>query len=269
MQCEEVQNLLPDFDDDLLNPVTRYTIENHLKTCEACNKELAEIRMLFQTISDNSLEQPDKSMRDKFQQMLDEEIRHLENENQKRKGLAGMLIAIPWFRYSWPAAAAIFLFLTGLFVGNRWRPGNESGASSQIRELKSEVKDVKEMLLFNLLKEESASDRIKAVNYADEMPNPDQKILFALINTLNNDKNVNVRLASLYSLAKFMDLQVVRDSLVSSLGKQTEPVIQVVLINLLADKKEAKAVKPIEDIISNKKTLKEVKQIALKGLKSI
>jgi hypothetical protein len=269
MQCEEIQNLLPDFDDDLLNPVTRYAIENHLKTCEECNKELIEIRMLFQTISDNSLEQPDKPMKDRFLYMLGEEIRNLEKENKRRKNLAGRIISLPWVRYSWPVAAAVFIFFTGIFFGNRWRPGNESGASAQIRELKGEVKEVKEMLMFNLLKEESASDRIKAVNYVDELPDPDQKILHMLINTLNNDKNVNVRLASLYSLAKFMDLQLVRDSLVSSLKIQTEPVIQVVMINLLAEKKERKAIKPIEDIISNRKTLKEVKQIALQGLKSI
>jgi hypothetical protein len=38
---------------------------------------------------------------------------------------------------------------------------------------------------------------------------------------------------------------------------------------MLADKKEAKAKKPIEDILSDQKTMKEVKDIAAKKLKSL
>src|SRR5215475_8901979 len=98
------------------------------------------------------------------------------------------------------------------------------------------------------------------------MASPDQKVIDALFNSLNNDKNVNVRLASLYSLARFADRPAVRDSLVTSLKIQTEPIIQVVLINLLAEKREPKAIAPIRDIMTNKKTLKEVKDAAQRSL---
>jgi hypothetical protein len=56
---------------------------------------------------------------------------------------------------------------------------------------------------------------------------------------------------------------------VSSLSRQTEPVIQIVLINMLAAKKETRAIQPIRDIISNDKTIKEVKDIAAKKLKTL
>ncbi|HLZ85634.1 MAG TPA: hypothetical protein VKQ52_00285, partial [Puia sp.] len=105
------------------------------------------------------------------------------------------------------------------------------------------------------------------VSYAEQMANPDQQVIDALFNSLNHDKNVNVRLAALYSLSRFADRHIVRDSLVSSLSMQTEPIIQVVLINLLAEKRETKAIAPIKEIIINKKTLKEVKDAAQKSLK--
>jgi hypothetical protein len=54
---------------------------------------------------------------------------------------------------------------------------------------------------------------------------------------------------------------------VSSLGLQTDPIVQVVLINLLAEKREKSAIAPIQRIITNKSTLKEVKEAAQKGLK--
>jgi hypothetical protein len=269
MNCEEIQNLLPDFDDDILNPITRYAIQNHLKTCGPCNEELNQIRLLFQTISDSCIEQPGPSLREHFNKMLDEEIQMLGNKNLERRSLKTRVLSLPWVTYAWGLVAAMVIFFAGLFLGSNSNPNREVGSSKQISELKNEVKDVKEMLMFDLLKEPSASARIKAVNYVDEMPNPDNKVLGALINTLNHDKNVNVRLASLYSLAKFTDFQLVRDSLVNSLKIQTEPVIQIVLINLLSEKKEIKAIQSIQDIISNKSTLKEVKEIAQQGLKSI
>ena len=55
------------------------------------------------------------------------------------------------------------------------------------------------------------------------------------------------------ALARFADRRSVRDSLVSSLSIQTEPIVQVVLINLLAEKRETRAIAPIRNIINNKK----------------
>ena len=126
---------------------------------------------------------------------------------------------------------------------------------------------MKEVVMLNLIDDQSASQRIKAVSYAEEMANPDQQVIDVLVNTLNHDKNVNVRLAALYSLARFADRRSVRDSLVNSLSTQTEPIIQVVLINLLAEKRETRAIAPIRNIMTNKKTLKEVKDAAQQSLK--
>jgi hypothetical protein len=269
MNCEEVQYLLADYDEDLLNPVSGYPIQEHLKSCASCSKELAEIRLLFRVIAESDNEQPGDSLRQNFEKMLQGEIIKQGEGSDREKNKTGILAGMSWLKYAAGAAAAVAIFFLGGYTATKWRGGNDTASAPQIIELKKEVKDVKEMLMFDLLKEESASDRIKAVNYADNMPNPDRKVLDALIHTLNYDKNVNVRLASLYSLAKYTGTALVRDSLVGSLGKQTEPVIQVMLINLLTEKKEKKAIGPIQDIISNTNTLQEVKKIARQGLKSM
>jgi len=94
-------------------------------------------------------------------------------------------------------------------------------------------------------------------------------VIEVLVGTLNHDKNVNVRLAALYSLASFADNRVVRDSLVASLPRQTEPLIQVMLINLLAAKKDSRAIGPIKEIISNRNTLPAVKEAAEQSLKTL
>ncbi len=126
---------------------------------------------------------------------------------------------------------------------------------------------MKELMMLNMLKQESPSQGLQAVNYTDDIQAPDIKVLNALTETLNNDKNINVRLAAAYSLAKYADRQSVRDSMVASLSGQTEPIIQVVLMNILVEKKETSAIKPIQKIMSDEKSMKEVKDVAQKGLK--
>jgi hypothetical protein len=133
-------------------------------------------------------------------------------------------------------------------------------------DLKNEVKEMKEALFVNMLSQESATERIKAVSYADDIKDPDSRIINALLTTMNEDKNVNVRLAALTSVAKYADTRSVSDSLIASLKRQTEPIMQIALINILTEKKEIKAVGPIRDILMDKNTLQPVKDIAQKGL---
>ena len=55
---------------------------------------------------------------------------------------------------------------------------------------------------------------------------------------------------------------MVCDSLVASLPRQNEPIIQVTLINILTEIREKNALKSMKQIINDTKTLKEVRDIA-------
>jgi hypothetical protein len=166
-------------------------------------------------------------------------------------------------------AACFVLILGGVFIGLLFQRSGTDSRGSEMAELKSEVTAMKEALMFNLLSDASASERIKAVSYADNMNNPGDDVIDALFNTLNNDDNVNVRLAALNAINKFARDRRVRDSLVASLRLQKEPILQIVLINILTGQKEARARQPIKDILQNKETLAPVKDAAEKGLKQL
>ena len=215
------------------------------------------------------IEQPKSILRENFNTMLQSELNitstvKLLNEQSIKK-------TVPLFTNSWfvRIAAAIILVTGGVFAGMQLKAPSISARNIELAGLKEEMKEMKEAMLLNLLNEESASERIRAVTYADEIHNPDQKIVYALLNTLNKDKNVNVRIAAVNSVAKFSNDPAIIDSLVSSLGKQTEPLLQIILINILTERREIKSIGPIREIISNKRTLQPVKEIAEKGLKKV
>ena len=125
---------------------------------------------------------------------------------------------------------------------------------------------MKRMMVFNLLENESASQRIQAVNYSEELSSPDSEIIMALINTLNSDKNTNVRLAAVYSLTRFKTNNTVKEAFIETLNKQDDPMIQIVIINMLVEMEEVKAVDELQDLLKNKNLNEQVKKQAEMGV---
>jgi len=267
MQCYEAESLLIDYLDAQLHPGDRTPLEQHLQSCPQCRQTLEEYRALFAAIQSDKAEKPGPGLREKFENMLQSEL-NIETTarivgTEKKKETAAVPMKLPSLLYR--IAASIILIASGVFIGTAIT-GN-TGEKTEVASLKTEVQEMKETLMFNMLTGESASERIKAVSYADEIKDPDNKIVTALITTMNEDKNVNVRLAALYAIAKFSDSRTVSDALIASLGKQTEPLMQIALINILTEQKETKAKGPIREILQDKNTLPPVKEIAAKGLK--
>jgi hypothetical protein len=275
MNCKEVQALMVDYLDQALPAATASALAEHLAGCAECRHEADQLQELLATMKNNQQHQPSPTLRENFNSMLQSEL-NMESmssllqspvRDEKPRGKIVSFFSSAMGR----AAAAVILVAGGIAIGMAVKTGPAPDTQGQITMLQAEVqnmkKEMKEQSLLNGIDDQSASERIKAVSYAEQMASPDQKVIDALFNSLNSDKNVNVRLAALYSLARFADRHVVRDSLVSSLSIQNEPIIQVVLINLLAEKRERKAIGPIREIMTNKKTLKEVKDAAQKSLK--
>lgn len=267
MQCYEAESLLVDYLDAQLHPSDKKPLEKHLQSCPLCRQALEEYRQLFAAIESNKAEKPGPALREKFENMLQSELNINATAVIVNKDKEEDSKVVPMKRSLWyKIAASIILIASGVFIGTLINT-NKTNENIQVADLKNEVKEMRETLMFNLLTEESASERIKAVSYADEINNPDSKIVAALITTMNEDKNVNVRLAALNAVSKFSDSRNVSDALIASLGKQTEPLMQIALINILTEKKATKAKEPIQEILKDEKTLQPVKEIARRGLK--
>ena len=300
MHCKEVQTLLIEYLDQSLDTGVAAVVKKHIDGCAACRQEAQEVQELLLAMKASPIEKPGPALRENFNTLLQSELNMvtmthlLEDEEtgqdagpQGQGGAGTGMKAVSGGKRGarggvsedgrsiwggdgtspvWRVAAAIVLLIGGAWIGATYQ-SRKDAKPDQLASLQKEVKEMKQVMLFSLIDDESASQRIKAVSYAEEMSNPDQPVIDALMNTLNNDKNANVRLASLYSLARWSDNRTVRDSLVLSLGKQTEPIVQIVLINLLAEKRERRAIAPMRAILSNDKVLKEVKDAAQKGLR--
>ncbi|WP_332369441.1 HEAT repeat domain-containing protein [Spirosoma telluris] len=125
---------------------------------------------------------------------------------------------------------------------------------------------MKKVLAFEQLPNTSASERIQAVNQSSELDQADQEITKLLINTLNFDENINVRLAACQALIRFENEPDVREALIQSLKIQTDPNIQITLIDALVAIKEKRAVEEIQRLVQDRQVLDIVRQKAEEGI---
>jgi hypothetical protein len=183
----------------------------------------------------------------------------LAHEKAKRKSFSWTAF------FSWPdlgprlAMASVALIL-GIAGGYLLRPSVSSGRDPQIEVLSQQVSDLQEMMMLSLLEKGSATDRLKAVNLTQEMDEASFKVTNALIQTLNQDENVNVRLAALDALRPYATDSSVREALIRSISKQDSPLVQISLAELMAALQEKSAVKELEKIVESDKTPVEVKR---------
>src|SRR5438128_11544340 len=108
------------------------------------------------------------------------------------------------------------MFATGLLLGrflperpqaDRTDGGTNVRALAQLRE---EMSSMKQLVTLSLLQQQSASDRLRGVEWSCRLAQPDEHVLSALLRALDSDPNVNVRLAAIDALHRFASDATVR-----------------------------------------------------------
>jgi hypothetical protein len=165
-------------------------------------------------------------------------------------------------------AAGLALLVIGFGAGWMFQSKSENGTGMMALDDKeaAEVAEMKKALAFEQMNSTSASDRIHAVNQSYEINDADRDITQLLINTLNFDPNVNVRLAACQALTHFTAETEVKEALIQSLAIQTDPNIQISLIETLVAIKEKRAVDQFQQLARNQEVLDIVRLKATEGM---
>lgn len=116
---------------------------------------------------------------------------------------------------------------------------------------------------------QSAASRINAVASASRMKNRSNEVVDALVHTLNNDPNANVRLAALEGLTRFHKEEYVRRKLAASLNNQQDPLVQINMIDLLTSMRESSILPDLERIANDDNSNNSVKDVAWSGIQQL
>jgi hypothetical protein len=172
------------------------------------------------------------------------------------------LIQIRWV---YGLAAGFSLLVAGLAIGLLLGRQNVA-TNTDIASLQSDVREMKQLVALSKLQNESASERILAAYEVKKFDQADADLINALINTLQNDPNVNVRIAAAEALYKFGSTDKVRTAMIHSLTDQQEPFLQIKLIDMLVRMNEKRAIPELQKVMDNQQQMSVVRDRAAQGM---
>ena len=194
---------------------------------------------------------PTAGLDDRFYQMLALE--------RKAKGSFSWREFFSWPELAPKLALASVMLVIGVGIGYLMRPA-ETSEGNDMRMLSQQVSDLKEMMMLSMLEKESATDRLKAVSLSRDIDEASAKVTSALVETLNHDENINVRLAALDALKPYARQSEVRQELIRSIAKQESPLVQISLAELMVQLQAKSSVKELEKLIESETMPPDVKK---------
>ncbi|MFZ2053620.1 MAG: zf-HC2 domain-containing protein [Candidatus Aminicenantales bacterium] len=269
MNCKRMKDLLADYLAGELDEKTLSEAQGHLAGCTACREELESLSAIWTKLGVLPREQPSAAMRSRFYDMLEAYKEGLE----KSGTTARIYHSIPiWLSRLMPRrpvyqiALALVLIIAGLGSGYLLNIRSRSAARTEVAGLRQEVDEMRRTVAVSLLKQASPSERLMGVSWSARLDRPGDEIIAALLETLDHDRNVNVRLAAVDALYLFYNYPEVKQGLVRSLAGQTSPLVQLSLIDLLVGIRERRAAEALGQLIQDEKLNPKVKKRAELGL---
>ncbi len=255
MTMENIESKLIDYIDGKLGADEREAVEQQIAANKEVKQMYDQLKEVISQLSSTRAVEPTSKLKHRFDQMLREEMAQLQRPSARQVFFNAGLLRI--------AAGVVFVLMgAGIFL---WISKNQQ-QQREIARLRFEMDSTKNAMLNMLHNQQSASQRVLGITVAFQMQSADEEIVNALVKAMNEDPNTNVRLAALDALGKFKHEQRIRKLLITSLSSQTDPVVQISLIQLMVEMKERSIVKELEEITRKKEVLKAVKDEAYSGI---
>jgi hypothetical protein len=233
MRCEDVTTQLAGYLAGSLTDDELGAIRLHLETCEHCRADVEALDDTWHRLGAIAPANADSvSMRARFDAALAGYQQGLTEGGHR--GLTPRQWPVSW-RPSvvWQAAAAAAVLLIGVVIGREATAPAQEPARAQLAALREELTEMRQLFALSLLQQQSASDRILGVASTAQLDAPTDELIAALLDTLAHDPNVNVRLKTVEALGRFAQREAVRRGALDALPRQTSPLVQIALIDLV------------------------------------
>ena len=246
MNCEKAREWMTQSWSGELESDRRAQLELHLRSCMACAEESESLSELWRSLAELPNQTPGPEVRSRFYLMLDAYRLGTQHARRRPAWIENMLAwRIP--RPVLQLAGAAALVVAGILAG-RWTSTGQQTADPRYAQLTQEVQNMRQLVTLSLLQQQSATDRLRGVNWAYRVDRSDSEVFDALLRTLNEDANVNVRLSAVDALQRFAGNSEVRTELRQSLPRQTSPLVQIALIDSLTEARDRAAVGVLEQL---------------------
>ncbi|MDR6941467.1 zf-HC2 domain-containing protein [Mucilaginibacter pocheonensis] len=253
MKCEQYQELFTDYLNKQLTVEEQGALERHVAGCDSCRHELAAMKHLWDQFAEIKTPEPSVNVKVKFYAMLDTFTASVNERKNFRDNITDSWNKLWQLQPRWPLAYSIIVILISFSCGYLiFRNAESSKQKQQLQELTTQVHELRQTMMLALLENPSASERIRGVSYTSEIKQADKQVIDALLATLNNDPNVNVRLSTLDALAHLANHAEVREGLIQAIIQQDSPLLQSAIADVMLKLQEKRSVGSFKELLKQK-----------------
>lgn len=275
MNCQRIQESFVDYQDGTLAPDESAAVRTHLASCPTCQREWSALQEIARKLTLLPAPEPSARLRENFYAMLDTHQREADApspfvlaRSRLDRFFGALLPDAPALQFAFSLA----LLAGGLFVGGRYftTPAApavvDDAAKVELAALKAQMNSMGQLVTYSLLQQQSTSERLQGVLATMDLKTPDRKVLTDLVGALAFDPSVNVRLTAVEALAQHANDSLVRAGVLSALPRETAPLVQVAMIELLASTHDDAAVPVFDRLSRDESADKNVRDAARRAL---
>ncbi|WP_438480806.1 zf-HC2 domain-containing protein [Oleiharenicola lentus] len=284
MNCQRVQDNFIDYQDGTLPPDESAQLRAHLTNCPTCQREWSALQEITRKLDAlPASPEPSTELRENFYAMLESHQREADApspfalaRSRIDRFFAALLPSQPALQF----AFALALLAGGLFVGQHFmaKPALvtptvvaavDDGSKAELEALKAQVNNMGLLVTQTLLQQQTTSNRLQNVLATMDLKAPDRQVLTDLVGALAFDPSINVRLSAVEALAQHAGDELVRAGVLNALSRERAPLVQVAMIELLANAREPNAL-PVFDQMSRDEAIDiNVRDAARRALASL
>jgi len=265
MNCQDCLDHMADLADARLDEKTADLARAHIDGCAACRREYDSLKRTLEALDALPADAPSHRLRARV-------IGDIESEKltlRRQAGWASSIRAAAHARRSrrlallpllLPALGACALLALGFMLGER------TATQRQLADLRSRVDTMGQLVEQSVLQKETAGDRLQTVLAAGKDSRPDERVINGLINSMAFDTSVNVRLNALNALYAHADQEVVRAGVLACLRRETNPLVQVSMIDFLVAARERGAAQELRKLVGDNQADADVRESARRAI---
>ncbi len=257
-----------------LDDASELQLKRHLAECGECAAEMRELTAIWERMADLPVPEPSTAQHVRWEAALAGLTRSAGPARDWRRTSGNWKFTLEslWPRRPvWQATIAAACLMAGLIGGAFVETAmqKDRGDSREIAALREEIAATREMVALSLLGQGSATGRLRGVDYSERLPALEPRMVSALIEAVNGDPNVNVRLAAIDALSRAENDAAVRSSMAASLERQDSPMVQAALIDYLVDSRDVSAAARLREFSARPDLNDAVKQHAEIGARRL
>jgi Putative zinc-finger len=265
MNCQTCLERMAELADAKLDEKTTEVMRAHIEGCPGCRGEYESLRRTLEALDALPADAPSHQLRARLMGDVEAEKLTLrrqagwastiraaaDSRRTRRFALLPLLV---------PSLGACALLALGFMLGER------TATQRQLADLRSRVDTMGQLFEQSVLQKRATGERLETVLTAGEARKPDERVINGLINTMAFDTSVNVRLNALNALYSHADQEVVRAGVLACLPRESNPLVQVSMIDFLVAAREHGASPELRRLVGDPQADVDVRESARRAI---